>query len=980
MKKIGTGFVSRTIVRLAFIMLLVVVAAASVFFAPSYSTYGQAIPSADGDHDGIPDDTERLLAERYAPVMFLHPEEENYPVNVDWLLSKTYLEYFANCNNWPDKHIAVVRSITAQAELIHPKVCTFVKSDPDCKGKECLGNWRCTLQLDRFLNHPANTSGYNEKHCSKPSKPKSLSAVEPDPRPLGWSAAWVLGTLDRGDRKGLLNPSGWKTYTHVYPSRTGGVIIQYWHLFPYNELGIPGIAGEHGGDWDGRLYLELVLRDNRLQPARVWFPRHERDKPGDVFDWNSDQVHKYMGTHPMVAIEKNGHASYASPYDRDTVNFKNPLDDIVNYKGGPIVWTYYPDEPYRGEPRDRWPWTGGTVWQTWTGGQVRTYGKTEHRVENGTTGGIVNLGEYNPGKNQASSFLSGQFYPLEGQAFIRFSGRWGSRGQGVSEGHAELNSGYVGPVFSGWDERTYTYKTWYHEAAFAPATSATHPWIQPVLTVSTDPGHVLAGDLAQVTIRADDLVRQVRLSGKLRVNDDPQAFETERPFTYAFEAGFNQITLYDVAGYPASKHTFLVQGRPWTIKVSPDPLLEGVPLTVAISATDDRSGAPVSGLVSITDPVAGVDQFQTNVGFPFVFHTTTESQLVPPRPQDCKIIQGDCDGDHQVDKPTNEECQECPDPKEVDVTIYPRASITARYYEPQRLTFSVVTPKMHVNISPDPATVPAGERATYVVRSEDSHFHTPVTGTVQIIGGPNVTTNTPFEHAFNAGRHRVIVSAPYYPDEELVSNVALRRLVVRVESRPNPIPERTPARVTVFAFDALTGAQVGSAVVQVRNPGAGVADYPANREFSVTLKVARSCSWVDTNCRVEQDDGDGDGKPDKPVEECDKELECHITGKPSGTVRAPNFADEHFSFNVLASEEPPDEDLAADRRLTSKESLPGMPRTGAAAQVERGTHPLAYSATILVLGLIAGVAAILVALRLYRIVRKRGHHPGNELP
>src|SRR5260370_27598066 len=45
----------------------------------------------DNDHDGIDDALEQLLAELYAPVIYIEPGGSNYPVNVNWILQRGYL-------------------------------------------------------------------------------------------------------------------------------------------------------------------------------------------------------------------------------------------------------------------------------------------------------------------------------------------------------------------------------------------------------------------------------------------------------------------------------------------------------------------------------------------------------------------------------------------------------------------------------------------------------------------------------------------------------------------------------------------------------------------------------------------------------------------------------------------------------------------------------------------------------------------------
>src|SRR5262245_57780927 len=53
----------------------------------------------DADHDGINEDLEQKLAERFGPVIYIEPDESNYPVNVDWFLDRANLQYHEDCGD-----------------------------------------------------------------------------------------------------------------------------------------------------------------------------------------------------------------------------------------------------------------------------------------------------------------------------------------------------------------------------------------------------------------------------------------------------------------------------------------------------------------------------------------------------------------------------------------------------------------------------------------------------------------------------------------------------------------------------------------------------------------------------------------------------------------------------------------------------------------------------------------------------------------
>src|SRR5262249_12576349 len=245
---------------------------------------------------------------------------------------------------------------------------------------------------------------------------------------------FVIPDLDDQFRVGSTTPLDWKTYFHVYPGADGGAMIQYWHLVAYNELGVAGI-GDHGGDWDASIQVKL---SNTLQVEGVWFSRHDRDKPGDFFDKTNPRLHFLAGTrHPLMAIDGGGHAAFADPDDF--------CDNHASIAGGQIAWPFGLKDPTNPATLSTFATqlgscvvsddpAGGIVWQTWTGGSVLASGDITHPISAPSGhGGLINLGEYNPctdtrcfGTAQASSLLAGEFHPLNGQIFIRYSGKWGS--------------------------------------------------------------------------------------------------------------------------------------------------------------------------------------------------------------------------------------------------------------------------------------------------------------------------------------------------------------------------------------------------------------------------------------------------------------------------------------------------------------------------------------------------------------------------
>jgi hypothetical protein len=397
----------------------------------------------DHDHDGIDDGIEQYLANLYAPVIYMAPQERNYPVSVDWWLANGEMgRTFAYQFNMADSMFL----------LRFHKLCDsggfmFWSTDDV---PMVIGNQMQLIGLTGPIMPWVYGAG-----CSPYG---ALSSIAPDPENSP-GHSFVLEDVIDSVRVGDLNPNNWPTYVHVYPNKWGGITIQYWHAFAYNafEGGLGGFFGNHGGDWDASIQVVLDLN---LRPAEVWYSRHAEDKPGHWFAW--DDIHVYQGTHPIVTIDAGGHAAFADMADRDWYwKFGTPLAVTM----GDVAWV--------GDFANPDSLLFGTVWETWEGGRVFQRDLSsggipmacEHHISPnpGISGGIINVGEYNPGVKQESSLAANQGYSsiLNGQVFVMYSGRWGSIGD------TDLGTGPRGPVFQGWDGSTYT--SWYHDASDQPA-------------------------------------------------------------------------------------------------------------------------------------------------------------------------------------------------------------------------------------------------------------------------------------------------------------------------------------------------------------------------------------------------------------------------------------------------------------------------------------------------------------------------------
>jgi hypothetical protein len=203
-------------------------------------------------------------------------------------------------------------------------------------------------------------------HPSEPAMPAStdwlLARAElepaPGPRPRILAAS-VLGLLSwpkpvedpaarlhprAVDHAGSRHPGDWVVYGHAFPAEGGGVVLQYWFFYPFNDgYGV----FDHEGDWE---HVSVKLSP-ALAPEGAWYARHYDSHPGRWFDWSALARE---GDHPVVLSARGTHASYASPAEVP---------------------------PWERTCETTWPAAaaagGCTPWRTWAEG----------------TGGIVNVGE-----------------------------------------------------------------------------------------------------------------------------------------------------------------------------------------------------------------------------------------------------------------------------------------------------------------------------------------------------------------------------------------------------------------------------------------------------------------------------------------------------------------------------------------------------------------------------------------------------------
>ena len=303
--------------------------------APRLSAWG-----VDNDSDGIDDGTEAELADRFAPLLYMPnrisradaenqvPGDWTWPANVPWYLANTQMRF--HHDNCPDHQILNLGTINTSNLVTQ-------------------SHQRATSWLG--CSHSGTTYGSGGSG--------------------GWSDEnhfFLQAVYDDVTHPGVRDESGWKVYTHVYRNSIGGVSIQYWFFYAYNDF---WSSFNHEGDWEHI----IVQLNSSEQPTLLWYAAHEGSAT-----LQPTQVSWYGGTHPEVWVADGSHASYPS---------EGVCDFTTEHGIYENCWT---------NPAQRW-----FTWSNGMGGAQGLQG-----------GGLVNMGELTR--------------PMPGQEWMKYSGRWGEEG------------------------------------------------------------------------------------------------------------------------------------------------------------------------------------------------------------------------------------------------------------------------------------------------------------------------------------------------------------------------------------------------------------------------------------------------------------------------------------------------------------------------------------------------------------------------
>ena len=140
-------------------------------------------------------------------------------------------------------------------------------------------------------------------------------------------------------RRGSSDPADWTAYVHVFPRADGGINLQYWFFYPYND---GPIFFDHDSDWEH----VTVRLDAKRRPVGAYLARHEDDHPGPFWSWGRL---RREGEHPVVLSARGSHATYANPGDVGWFDVAVTCDDLARC-ANPVWRTADGELPNIGEP------------------------------------------------------------------------------------------------------------------------------------------------------------------------------------------------------------------------------------------------------------------------------------------------------------------------------------------------------------------------------------------------------------------------------------------------------------------------------------------------------------------------------------------------------------------------------------------------------------------------------------------------------
>jgi len=290
------------------------------------TAYGSFVVIKDKDSNGIDDDSEMSLAEKFCPILVMnHPTEHCFPEPVEY-----------TGVNKEDLWIYVTTTDGQTFDFPNSDQSNF---DPDISSQH---SW---------VNSPDNYAFL------------TFNPYVYDGKPPGKAFAKYFLRFHYNFAGALNDPNGWHSfynnerqnnayphtvYTHLF-LRDGFVVIQYWFFYPFNDY-----TNNHESDWE---HINVLVTSQNPQTAdihRVDYYFHERVKivyanePYSLLQINAD-------SHPFVYVGGTrdgalgeGHisgGSYPKTGIWPNINAGNPAEIVAG--NGPLVDYYGSYTPSR---------------------------------------------------------------------------------------------------------------------------------------------------------------------------------------------------------------------------------------------------------------------------------------------------------------------------------------------------------------------------------------------------------------------------------------------------------------------------------------------------------------------------------------------------------------------------------------------------------------------------------------------------------
>lgn len=255
--------------------------------------------------------SKQSIAAKYAPIVFLHPDEKYWPMSAEDFIAQSSLVWEHADPDCPDV-ILVGRGSPQRAGIDPWRLGARESPEYQYLAKRGQAFWSQPGRAEcRFVGLPYRASEYTRPH----DVARDVANERNDESQLRDLAEGFALDLDDSARIGARSVSG-ALYegTPVYYDYSGKEVVQtltYWFFYGFS---VPGKVGGqlfgHEGDWE-RVSVSLSSRTQK--PTFVAYFQH--DAPPLVVAWST--VPK-KGTHPIVYSARQSHASYPVP-GRDKV-------------------------------------------------------------------------------------------------------------------------------------------------------------------------------------------------------------------------------------------------------------------------------------------------------------------------------------------------------------------------------------------------------------------------------------------------------------------------------------------------------------------------------------------------------------------------------------------------------------------------------------------------------------------------------------